>query len=104
MRLEGGNMAMASGTETALGLAAAYKLLLSFGVGAAAIAAIWKLIKWLQGPAADNKVKLENMSTQIADLTTTIAVLASRVEDLASDNAMFQRAILIHYTDRKNNL
>lgn len=54
---------------------AIYKVLVSLGAGAAALAAIWKVIKWLQGPAADNKVKLEDLTGKIDSIETRTAVI-----------------------------
>jgi hypothetical protein len=51
------------------------KSIVGAGAGAAALAAIWKIIRLLQGPAADNKVKLEKLGEQMAHLESRTAVI-----------------------------
>lgn len=66
------------------------KIFLTTGALAAAFAAIYRVIKWFQGPAADNKIKLEALYLEVSDMKTQMAVMDGKIAHI-TENVSEQR-------------
>lgn len=62
------------------------KILAAIAGCVVSVVSIGKAIKWLQGPAAENKDALEHLKLDMGSMRSEIAILGHRITELQNDN------------------